>query len=370
MRCALSFVVAIVLCGCLNVYAQEGSVIGTVTDETKGVLPGATVTATDLATGRQFVGVTDSKGEYRLPGMQAARYKIQADLTGFTSVIVPEVELLVGQNRTVGLVMKVAALSENVTVSSEAPMVDTRSNQIAGNVDRRQMEQLPIFGRNWMELTMLVKGVTANDVSDGRPGVGQDGQFQMNLDGQQVTQQVSWTSAFGQPHLSREAIAEYQVVTNLFDVTQGRSQALEVQAITRSGSNTPSGSFYGYFRSDKFDAADHVAHQVLPCSNQQVGRSFGGPIIQNKAQCSVTYEYAAGAGHVLRPAGVLLPGDLPEQQDDRTPVHGARRLPSGEAKPCDGPVQHQPCSGPLCRVWRGQLYVKPQPSDPSRLAAP
>ncbi|HEV2983503.1 MAG TPA: TonB-dependent receptor, partial [Vicinamibacterales bacterium] len=274
-----------------RVYGQEASLAGMVTDESKAVLPGATVTASDLATGRQFAGVTDERGQYRLPGMTAGRYKVQAELQGFTTTVVPEIELLVGQNRTVPFELKIARLAESVTVFSEAPLVDTRSTQIAGNVDRRQMEDLPLSGRNWMELAMLVKGVTANDVGKGLPGATRDGDFELNLDGQQVTQHVSWTSIFSQPGLSREAIAEYQIVTNLFDVTQGRSAGMQVQAITRSGTNNLSGTMYGYFRNDALNAADFIAKQVLPYSNQQVGGSVGGPIVLNKLHYFTTYEY-------------------------------------------------------------------------------
>ena len=138
---------------------------------------------------------------------------------------------------------------------------------------------------------MLVKGVTANDVGKGLPGATRDGDFELNLDGQQVTQHVSWTSIFAQPGLSREAIAEYQVITNLFDVTQGRSAGMQVQAITRAGTNTMSGTMYGYFRNDAFNAADFVAKKVLPYSNQQVGGSLGGPILLNKLHYFTTYEY-------------------------------------------------------------------------------
>src|SRR5262245_58501873 len=119
-------------------YAQtEASVVGTVTDETKAVLPGVVVTATDLSTGRQFVGVTDVRGDYRLVSMMASRYRIQAELVGFATVVLPDVELLVGQSRTVPLVLKVAVVEETLTVTGESPLVDTRSAAVAGNVDRR-----------------------------------------------------------------------------------------------------------------------------------------------------------------------------------------------------------------------------------------
>src|SRR6266542_2136879 len=151
-----------------------------------------------------------------------------------------------------------AAVSESVTVVVGAPLVDTTSNQVTGNVDRRQMEQLPLQGRNWMELSKLVKGITANDVAN-TPGVTRDDDFQLNLDGQQITQKVAG-SGFGQPKFSRESIAEFQIVTNMFDITQGRSAGMEIQAISRSGTNTMSGSLYGFFRSDKFNAPDTVAN--------------------------------------------------------------------------------------------------------------
>src|SRR6185369_14784166 len=208
------------------------------------------------------------------------KYKVQAELQGFSSVVFPQVELLVGQNATVPFVLKIASVSETLTITAESPLVDVASSQVAGNVDRRQMEQMPLQGRNWMELSKLVKGITANDVTN-TPGVGSDDMFQLNLDGQQITQKIAG-SGFGQPKFSREAIAEFQIVTNMFDITQGRSSGIQVQAISRSGTNNMSGSLYGFFRSDKFNAKDAVANRVLPYQNQQVGGALGGPIVKDK----------------------------------------------------------------------------------------
>jgi hypothetical protein len=267
--------------------AQEATILGTVTDETKAALPGVTITATGLATGRVFTAISDDRGEYRLRGLPPTRYKVQAELTGFSTVVVADVELLVGQNRTVPFAMKVASLEETVTVTGESPLVDISSTQVGGNVDRRQMEELPLQGRNWMELAMQVRGVTANAV-DNTPGV-RDRQFQLNLDGQEITQQVAG-GGFGQPRFSREAIAEFQVVTNLFDITQGRSLGMQVQAISRSGTNNTTGSVYGYFRDDSLNAKDFIANRVLPYSNQQIGGAIGGPIIRDRLHYFLSYE--------------------------------------------------------------------------------
>src|SRR5262245_28281214 len=120
------------------------TVTGTVTDQSKAVLPGVTVTATEIATGRQFVGVTDDRGEYRFVNVSPGTYKIQAELTGFATVTTPAIELLVGQNAVVPFTLVVAMLEESVTVTGLSPLVNTTSSQVAGNIDRRQMEAIPL----------------------------------------------------------------------------------------------------------------------------------------------------------------------------------------------------------------------------------
>jgi hypothetical protein len=287
-RC-LSFVVVSLLLTPVIVGAQvsTATVNGTITDESKAVLPGVTVTATDVATGRHYVGVSDERGAYRLQNLPPGTYRITAELPSFATAEIPNVELLVGQNATLGFVMNIATLEETLTVISEAPLVDVRSSQVAGYVDRRQMDAVPVQGRNWMELSMLVKGITTNNVTNS-PGTHGDA-FQLNLDGQQIKQNAI-SAGSGQPRFSREAIAEFQIVTNLFDVTQGRSTGVQVHAISRSGTNNVSGVAYGYFRDDKFNAADPVANRVLPYSNQQVGGVIGGPIVKDRLHYFFSYE--------------------------------------------------------------------------------
>jgi hypothetical protein len=301
--------------------AQEtGGIAGAVVDQSQSVLPGVTVTATEVTTGRQYVAVTDAHGQYGLLNVPAGTYRLEGALSGFTSTVLPALELLVGQRVTVPLVLRLATLEESVTVTGEAPLVDTRSTQLAGNIDRRQMEELPILGRDWMELSMMVKGVTANDVSSKQtPGVARDDQFQLNLDGQQVRQGISLSSFAGQTGLSREAIAEFQIVTNLFDVTQGRSAGVQVQAISRSGTNNLAGTLYGFFRSDKFNDADHVAGEVLPYSSQQVGGSLGGPIVRNRAHYFVTYEYEREPSTIVfQPPGYTQSLSIPMKRTEHS----------------------------------------------------
>ena len=290
-------VLAVLFMGAASASAQEASLAGTVTDETKAVLPGVTVTATNLETGSVSAVVTDQRGEYRLPKLPPAKYKIQAQLEGFATVVLPSVELLVGQNGAMPFLLHVAPVGEQVTVTGEAPLLDVTSSVVSGNVDRRQMDQLPIQGRNWMELAMMVKGITANSVTV-QPGVSNDDFFQLNLDGQQITQKLA-SSSFGQPAFSRDAIAEFQIATSSFDITQGRSAGIQVNAISKSGTNTAAGSFYGFFRNDALNAPDPVSHTVLPFSDQQIGGTLGGPIVQDKLHYFASYQYERNPGTIF-----------------------------------------------------------------------
>jgi hypothetical protein len=319
--------------------AQQGSIVGTVGDETKAALPGVNITATDQETGRAIAAVSNERGEYRLPNVPPGRYTITAELSGFSTVSLKDVEILVGQNARIPVTMKLASVSETLTVLGESPLVDTTSSQVAGNVDRRQMEELPVQGRNWMELSKLIKGITANDVGN-TPGVSRDDDFQLNLDGQQITQKIAG-SGFGQPKFSREAIAEFQIVTNMFDITQGRSAGIQVQAISRSGTNKMSGAVYGFFRDDSLNSKDAVANRVLPYQNQQLGGAFGGPIRRDKTHYFVSYEYEREPGTIFT-APSTLPGqsftipyknnqqsilarvDHQMSADDRLTVRGSR----------------------------------------------
>jgi hypothetical protein len=290
-------------------YAQVrgASLNGTVTDESKAVVPGVTIAATNLATGRAYVAVTNQSGAYSLGNIAPGKYKVTVELIGFAPEQIPSLELLVGQSATIDFRMKIGGLNESVTVSAEAALVDTRSSQVSGNVDSREIQNLPLSGRNWMALTMLTKGITANDVST-NPGVSRDEMFQLNVDGQQVTQKTA-QARYGTPKFSEEAIAEFQIVTGLFDITQGRSTGIQVQAITKSGTNRFSGSAFGFFRDNKFNAADHILGYVLPYSDKQMGATLGGPIVKDKVHFFVSFEYEKEPSTAVS-TPVYLPGEV------------------------------------------------------------
>src|SRR5262245_41770488 len=145
----------------VNGFAQEAVVSGTATDSTGGVPPGVTITAVHEASGNTFVIVIDTRGAYRLP-VRIGAYRITAELQGFATVNQSGLELLVGQQLTVNLQLVPSGVQESLTVTGEAPLVETTTSTRSGNVDPRQMQELPINGRNWMDLAILAPGNRRN----------------------------------------------------------------------------------------------------------------------------------------------------------------------------------------------------------------
>jgi hypothetical protein len=270
--------------------AQEASIGGTVRDMTGGVLPGVAVQAVHEATGTVFDTFTDERGAFRIP-VRIGTYRIMAELSGFARLERTGLEVLVGQQVTVNLELSPSTVTETVTVTGEAPLVNVTSSSLGGNIDSRQMQELPVLGRNFLDLTLLAPGNRANHVDPGGvPVTTALGSVQLNVDGIQVTNNCCGGSN-RQPSFGRDAIAEFQFISNRFDATQGRSSGVQVNVITKSGTNTRSGSVSGYFRQDSLNAADFIQERVLPYSNQQISTTAGGPIRRDRMHFFANYEF-------------------------------------------------------------------------------
>ena len=144
--------------------AQDATLSGTVTDSTGGVLPGVTVTAVNEASGNTFEGVTDGRGIFQIP-LRTGAYHVTAQLQGFAVVTRSGLELLVGQQIAVNFQLSPSTVRETVTVTGEAPLVTTTESSQASNIDPRQLSELPVNGRNWLDLTMLAAGSRINAVA-------------------------------------------------------------------------------------------------------------------------------------------------------------------------------------------------------------
>jgi hypothetical protein len=269
-----------VLFASASLYAQQTSISGALTDQTGGVIADAKVSVT-LKGGSSLAMLSNKQGVFQFPSVQAGDYLVRAEAPGFGAAE-KSVTLLVGQSVVLDMQLRPASVSASVEVKEEAESVATTSSAVSGNIDPKQMRDVPVNGRNWLTLALMVPGITKNDVDSNSPIGGADGgKFQINVDGQQLTQNNSGSSN-GQPRFSQDAIAEFQIITNRFDATQGRSLRIQLNAQTKAGTNGFHGTAFGYFRNDKFNAADFVSKTVLPYSDQQYGGTVGGPILHDK----------------------------------------------------------------------------------------
>ena len=286
---------AVVLLSPVAVFAQEAVLTGTVTDSSGAVLPGVTVTAINETTGNTFVGVTLETGNYRIP-VRVGMYRITAELSGFSTAARGGIQMLVGQTATLNLQLAPSTIQETVTVTAEAPLIDLKNSSLGGNIDPRQVQELPVNGRNWMALALLAPGsrtqAGATGVASQIPLPDRNGgearEFQLNVDGQQVSADIG---TGGQAKFSQDSIAEFQFVSNRFDATMGRSTGVQVNAITKSGSNQVSGLIRGNFRNSRFNATNPVLNTVEKVDNQQYSTTLGGPIIRDKLHYFGNYEY-------------------------------------------------------------------------------
>jgi Carboxypeptidase regulatory-like domain len=302
-----------VACGLMSSIANaqnNATLTGTVADESNAVHPNTTITAVENSTGQQYTATSDERGVYRIVEMLPGTYKVQAVLGGFATLVLSDVQLLVGQTVTLPLTLRIASVASTVEVTSEVQLVNTENQEVGGNINRLQMDEIPLLGRNIQDLALLVPGVTANNTSNSSFGAYRDDLFQVNLDGQQITQGISISTAFGQPVFSRDAIAEFQLITNQFDVSQGRSEGEQVNIITRSGTNDLHGTGYGNFRRDAFDASDFVSHTVLPYAQTIFGGTIGGPIVKDKLHYFFALEHQSTPNSVFVAPVIYAPNTL------------------------------------------------------------
>ena len=286
LRIILMSLAILAICGIAD--AQETSIVGQVVDAQGATVASASVTA-QSASGESYKTTTDKSGNFQFPNLTAADYSVRAEGPGF-SPTVEKITLLVGQSLQVTIKLQVASAVSTVEVTSAATTLDTVTSEVAGNVDPETFQKIPLNGRNYMDLSMLLPGIRRNAITNYSPlGSLNNGKEQFNLDSQQVTQNGA-DSSFGQPQFSRDAISQFQIITNQFDATQGRTSQLTLNLQSKAGSDALHGTAFGYFRNQTFDAADPITKTVLPFSDQQYGGSLGGPIVKNKLWYFGSYE--------------------------------------------------------------------------------
>lgn len=309
VRCAF-VVYALTLAVVVNAYGQEprAALLGTVSDQNRAAIAGATVAVTSQATGIKSSAVTDDNGQYRIALLPAGSYIVTIQAANFATEEQPDFVLRVGEERRADVMLRIGRAVETVVI--EAPITDSASSTLATVVTQERVRNLPLNGRQLQELALTAPGVTAaggfrsnafNQFGLATSTDGNAGAFNVNgapsrangffLDGVDINVPEQGVIAF--PPLV-EAVREFQIQTSLFNAEYGRFSGSIINIVTRSGTNEWHGSAYEFFRNDALDANDFFNNaNSLPrtvLKQNQFGATIGGPLKRSRAFIFGNYE--------------------------------------------------------------------------------
>jgi hypothetical protein len=332
-RVVLGFVVAACLLpASLAAQAVTGTILGAITDSSGAVMPGVTVTLTNAGTGLVRAVTTDSNGEYTAPSLPTGRYAVRAELPGFKTVTMPDVDLGVDMRMRINVKLEIGAVEESVTVTGSSPLVQTSSSELGTTVAEEQIKTLPLNGRNFVNLTRTVPGVVR-----GIPGANIDGagslawrasaSFSANgqrprdnnymLDG--VDNNETWLQTVVL-FPSVDALDEFKLQTSTYSAEFGRSLGGVVNLQIKSGTNALHGSGFEFMRNDALDANNFFnnrAGRAKPdFSQHQFGGTIGGPLVKDHTFYFFDYQgYRVNQGATYLstvPSAKMRAGDFSE----------------------------------------------------------
>src|SRR5262245_4780524 len=280
--------------------STTATIVGTVTDETGGMLPGVAVVVTNTETSLTRTLVTDASGRYSAPNLPPGAYEIKASLEGFGTVLRRGVTLTVGREAVVDLTLKLGEMASEMTVVGEAPTVDLKGSSTGGVITGGQIEAIPLNGRSYVELTTLTPGVliaqTGNQSTSNGFGVKlavNGARYTSNLftlDGTSMNDEYNQAGSASGNLLGVDSIREFQVLTNSFSAEFGHHTGGIVNAATKSGANTFSGSAFEFHRDSAMDAKNFFDATKPEFRRNQFGGSLGGPIARDETFFFVNYE--------------------------------------------------------------------------------
>jgi hypothetical protein len=263
---------------------------GVVRDVSGATIAGAKVTALNLLTSFSRETTTDESGAYLITNLPIGDYAVTAEKEGFQRYTQAGITLVVGQNARVDLELQVGSIAMDVTVTMEVPDVDTRSATVGEVVDRVRIQELPLNGRNPMQLAAVVPGVISVSapavVTNARSGPqivvagGRDTSNEYRFDGTSH-KNLTQNTALNLP--APDALQEFRVVTSNVSAEHGRYTGGTVIAVTRAGTNELHGTAWEYFRNDKLNGTNYFATEKPDLNQNQFGFTLGGPVVQNRS---------------------------------------------------------------------------------------
>jgi len=274
------------------------NLVGHAEDGNGAPLPGATITATQKDTGYSRSTIAESDGSFRLPSLPAGTYTVVVELDGFATVTVESVVLNVAKERDLTVTMNASKVTESITVIDEAPLVQTDAS-IGAVVSQKQLENLPLNGRQFANLAVLAPGTTlAYNGDPTKPGQltialngGSGRNVNFVIDGGDNTDD---TIGGALQNFNLESVQEFNIQTQQYKAEYGRSTGGVLTVVTKTGTNEFKGSAWGFYRSNslnnKTETERRAGADKAEFKQRQYGLAFGGPIVKDKVHFFVTGE--------------------------------------------------------------------------------
>jgi hypothetical protein len=341
-----------------NAFAQgTGQINGALTDTSGGVIPGATVSAIESATGIKTDTVTGANGRYSFPSIRPTTYEIRAELTGFKTVRRTDITLQANQNLTVNITLELGDLAETITVAGEAATVDISSATISEVVDHARIVELPIAGREVARLQTLVAGTVLASVSE-ETGKSIPGAVRISANGAGERQNsyrldgANNTDPYFQENQSfpfPDALQEFSIQTSNYSASHGNNAGAVVNVVTRSGTNNFHGGAFEYLRDRTFNAKGFFAAEKDFLKRNQYG-GFAAVRSERTARSSSP----AGSVRASPTAHQSSSGSCPRPLSVRATSRTARRRARSSTTRRRG--CHSPTTRflPICGTRRGE----------------
>ena len=276
------------------------SISGRVTDPQGGVIPGAVVTAHQTETNVTTETFTDEGGRFRFQHLKVGPYELKVQIIGFAD-LTRRVNLTAGSAFDLALTLALAGVSTSITIIDEPPLIDTARSQIAGTLQQTEIERVPLSGRNFLDLALLIPGVSPTNIGSTQlfaetsavPGQGISIASQRNLSNSFIVDGLSANDdaagLTGMPY-GVDAVEQFQVVTSGGQAELGRALGGYVNVVTKSGTNSLRGGAYDFIRDDTLNAANALSGKKLPMNQQQFGGSIGGPLVRDRTFYFANFE--------------------------------------------------------------------------------
>jgi hypothetical protein len=280
--------------------ATEGTILGTVTDATGAVIANGAITVTNAGTGAVRKTQTDESGEYVITNLPLGSYSVGAESKGFKRAIHPPVPITVKARVRVDFMLEVGETAQSVEVSAATPLIKTDTAEVGGVVARHVLQEVPVFGRNFLALAALVPGTTngpptsrQRDFSGAAVTIAGASAEANNFIIDGISNNMEFSGAMGVvPAI--DAIQEFAIQTSQYSAEFGRSGGGVINVAIKSGTNEWHGFAYDYVRNDKFDARpfDFTGTNPgrQPLRRNQFGGGLGLPLIRNRAFLFGNYE--------------------------------------------------------------------------------